>query len=343
MQNKTWQLPEAVIEHLPQSAEQIEFLRRRFLDTARLWGFRFVMPPLVEYLDSLLAGSRELYLQTFKITDQDSGKSMGIRADITPQIARIDAHRLPTDEISRYAYCGEVLRTTTESLQPRRNPLIAGAELFGVKELSGDIEIISLLLQYLTELNLKNSVLTLSHSGILETLAKDLNKSQRKKIAKALNFLNATEDLPEEIKNLIELAQNGDLEELKKISGLEKVAEEIAEVEKLLKSYFPEQKIALDISNTGNYGYHSGILFALYAAGHYGALARGGRYDGLGEVYGKARAATGFSLDLLTLSEILENKNSFKESERVELPTNNTEFKALNLRRLNGEIISFKH
>ena len=165
-----WMLPEDVIELLPQEASHIEGLRRNLLDNMALWGYELVKPPLVEFLDSLLAGSENLDIQTFKITDQASGRLMGVRADLTPQIARIDAHRMAGTGTRRFAYCGDVLRTRSESTQPRRNPLIAGAELYGVANVSGDMEVMSLLLDCMNACGVEQSVLDIGHSAIFAGL-----------------------------------------------------------------------------------------------------------------------------------------------------------------------------
>ena len=165
-----WMLPEDVIELLPQEASHIEGLRRKLLDNMALWGYELVKPPLVEFLDSLLAGSENLDIQTFKITDQASGRLMGVRADLTPQIARIDAHRMAGTGTRRFAYCGEVLRTRSESTQPRRNPLIVGAELYGVANVSGDMEVMGLLLDCMNACGVEQSVLDIGHSAIFAGL-----------------------------------------------------------------------------------------------------------------------------------------------------------------------------
>ena len=361
---RLWMLPEDIIDHLPPETARIEQLRRTFLDNAKTWGYRLVMPPLVEFLDSLLAvGSEVLDVQTFKITDRKTGKLMGIRADMTPQIARIDAHRLPTDEISRFSYCGEVLRSQSESNQARRNPLIAGAELYGISSISADIEIISLLLDSLQIVNLKNSVINLGHSGIFAGLVQlhNLNEEQRNELRDVLIGLRRP-DLHawlqnrtfssaciEDIRFLVDIPLALDpLDAIEKqFSGrhqlFDRALGDLLITKEQLQNYFPNQKVAIDISVIGTYGYHSGLIFDIYAEGHYDTIARGGRYDGLGEVYGKSRAACGFSIDLLTLAEILVDGEDTSSIKISDLPKTQAEFVNIQQCRRNGDIIIFNH
>ncbi|MBR1375802.1 MAG: ATP phosphoribosyltransferase regulatory subunit [Cardiobacteriaceae bacterium] len=363
MNKRHWLLPEDIIELLPNQAAHIEKLRRLFLDNTASWGYQLLMPPLAEFLDSLLAGSENLDLQTFKITDRISGRMLGVRADFTPQIARIDAHRLPTDAVSRYCYCGEVLRTKSESTVPRRNPLITGAELFGAESLDADIEVTALLIDTMQKLGLKNSVLNLGHSGIFAGLVDlhRLNNEQCRELRDVLVGLRRPDlhawtqkrAFPsaciEDIRFLVDAPIAADILGAlqNQFAGRHKLFDraigDLIGIQKQLAVYFPEQKTALDISAIGTYGYHSGAIFSLYADGHYDAIARGGRYDGLGAVYGRARAATGFSLDLLTLGEIVSNSNQQKSPEKIDFPHSAEEFRQIQNRRQNGEKISFEY
>lgn len=356
-------LPDDIIELLPDRAIQMENLRRQFLDNLASWGYRLVMPPLVEFLDSLLAGSENLDLQTFKITDQASGRMMGVRADITPQIARIDAHRLPTEGTARYAYCGSVLRTKSESTQPRRNPLIAGAELYGVKNLSGDIEIMALLLDCMEKLQVESSVLDIGHAGIFAGLVElhQLNPAHRRELRDILiglrrPDLKAWKDsghLPsaciEDIRFLVDapLQADGMAALQAQFSGrhplLDRAISELAQAYQHLAEYYPHQAISIDTNSVGTYGYHNGILFALYAPGHYDAIARGGRYDGLGEAYGRARPATGFSADLFTLGQVIAAGGGAYTAAQQAMPQTAAEFHAARDRRAAGQAICFTH
>lgn len=365
--SKFWMLPEDVIELLPEHAAQIETLRRQFLDNLAGWGYQQVMPPLVEFLDSLLAGSENLDLQTFKLTDQQSGRMMGVRADITPQIARIDAHRLPTNDIARFAYCAEVLRTRSESTQPRRNPLVIGAELYGVKNFSGDIEIMSLLLDSMMKLGIQESVLDIGHAGIFAGLVElhGLNSIQQKALQDVLIGLRRPDlkawkdsgylspECIEDIRFLVDAPlQTDSIAALKqqffaRHALLDKAVFELQSAYERLRTFFPEQSISIDTNSVGTYGYHNGLLFALYAPGHYDAIARGGRYDGLGEVYGKARPATGFSADLFTLGQIMMGQGAQGTIAGVvktqKMPTTTEEFLAASAQRADGTIIRFTH
>lgn len=357
-----WMLPEDVIELLPENAALIESARRCFLDNLAQWGYELVMPPLVEFLDSLLAGSENLDLQTFKITDQQSGRMMGVRADITPQIARIDAHRLPTTNISRFAYCGDVLRTKSESTQPRRNPLIVGAELYGVPAVSGDIEVMALLLDCMAKVGVENSVLDIGHSGIYAGLVElhQLKSEQRRDIQEILTGLRrpdlkAWQDSGyfnqaclSDIGFLVDAPlQTDSLTALKKqFAGrhpqFDRAIVELETTLARLTTFYPEQKISIDLTSVGTYGYHSGLLFALYSHGHYDAIARGGRYDGLGEVYGKARPAVGFSVDLLTLCQLLQPVTPHTIT-TIPMVETAADFNAVRQQRANGTIIRFEH
>lgn len=360
--SRYWMLPEDMIELLPDNAALVEKVRREFLDNVATWGYRLVIPPLAEFLDSLLAGSENLDLQTFKITDQQSGRMMGVRADITPQIARIDAHRLPTDAVSRFAYCGEVLRTRSESIQPRRNPLIAGAELYGVASVSGDIEIMALLLDCIERFAIEDSVLDIGHSGIFSGLVElyQLNSEQRRQLKSALSGLQRPElalwaesaiyspDYLEDVQFLLDAPLNsGDLKAFKarfyhRHPLFNRAIDELEAAFSTLSDFFPQQNLKIDFASVGNYGYHSGLLFALYAQGHYDAIARGGRYDGLGEVYGRARAATGFSIDLLTLCQLL-SPVSMSLVEMTPLPQTAQAFAEIKRQRRQGKQVSFQH
>lgn len=359
-----WILPEDVIELLPENAEKIEHLRRLLLDAMHTWGYRFVVPPLVEFQDSLLAGSGEdLDLQTFKLTDQQSGRMMGVRADFTPQIARIDASRLPTDGVSRFAYCGDVLRTKSESTEPRRNPIIIGAELYGVSELTGDVEIMTLMCSLLNKVGIHDSLLDIGHSGIYAGMVQlhHLNATQQQEVHDVLSGVRRpdlkhwkdtqhfSEECINDIRFLVDAPLASDvLAALKaQFAGrhalFDRAIHDIDGALKLLKTYLPQQKISLDLTNVGSYGYHSGLLFAVYAPGHYDSVARGGRYDGVGEVYGRARPATGFSADLLTLAQLLDLPNRAVKPELVPLPANSEAFKQIAARRDAGEVICFEH
>lgn len=359
-----WLLPEDVIELLPEDARHIETLRRRLLDNMALWGYEFVMPPLAEFLEALLVGSENLDIQTFKITDQVSGRLMGVRADITPQIARIDAHRMGGEGVRRFAYCGDVLRTRSESTQPRRNPLIAGAELYGVRSVSGDMEVMALLLDCMAQCGVQNSVLDIGHSGIFAGLVAlhDLNASAQTEIKQAVASLQRpalaawqqqglfSDSCLQDIAFLLDAPlQSNSLEALAghfagRHALFDQAIAELQAAQTMLKAAFPAQEIMVDVSNIGTYGYHCGLVFALYAQGHYDALARGGRYDGLGQVYGKMRPATGFSIDLLTLGQLLGGSSvSTIQTQKQRWTQDSAAFQTALANRRQGIAVIFEH
>lgn len=358
-----WMLPEDVIELLPDEAQHIETLRRKLLDNMALWGYEFVMPPLVEFLDSLLVGSENLDIQTFKLTDQVSGRLMGVRADLTPQIARIDAHRLGGKGTRRFAYCGDVLRTRSESTQPRRNPLILGAELYGVAAVSGDVEMMGLLLDCMAQCGVRDSVLDIGHSAIFSGLLAlhGLSAEDGREIKEAIVGLQRPVLDKWQVQQRFNQACLDDIAFLldaslqaSTVSALQtqfarrhmlfdQALADLQAAETMLRAAFPNQNIVVDTSSIGTYGYHSGLVFALYAQGHYDALARGGRYDGLGEVYGKARPATGFSIDLLTLGQLLAVPSQEKKAQVQRFRHDGAIFQEALSARQRGIPVIFEH
>lgn len=359
-----WMLPEAVTELMPEESRHFEALRRQVHDTIASWGYAFVMPPLVEFLDSLLAGSGSgLDGQTFKITDQASGRLMGVRADMTPQIARIDAHRLPTTAESRYACIGEVLRTKSESTEPRRNTWVAGAELYGVSDVGGDIEIMALLLAILQEAGVQHAVLDISHAGIYAGLLASYALSAEEqsvlhdilggKRRPDLQQWQQERQLPQGfIDDILFLTKTHDPEH-----ALDEFAQHFAGRHALfdravadmdcavnrLRTFYPAQRISLDFASVGQYGYHSGLMFACYVPGLYSTIARGGRYDGIGEAYGRSRPATGFSLDLLDLAQVCAAQQARYSLAVSAMPDDRDSFLAIGERRRRGESIRFQH
>jgi ATP phosphoribosyltransferase regulatory subunit len=321
-----WLLPDGVEELLPEQAEQVEALRRKLLDLYQGWGYELVIPPLLEFTDSLLVGlGDDIDLQTFKVVDQLSGRTMGIRADITPQTARIDAHSLKREGATRLCYAGSVLHTKPKALLASRSPIQLGAELYGDAGLSGDIEIISLMLETLRCAGLSQVTLDLGHVGIYRALVAiaDLSADAEQVLHDALQRKSAV-DIEVAIANSIDdsavadmmraLSQlNGDRTVLAKakialanapavvleaIAALEQVAERIT-------SRMPDVDIYFDLSELRGYHYHTGLVFSALAPGHGQAVANGGRYDHIGEVFGRARPATGFATDLKALLNYL--------------------------------------
>jgi ATP phosphoribosyltransferase regulatory subunit len=320
-----WQLPDGIEEVLPAQAATVEQLRRRLLDIFRSWGYQLVIPPLVEFTDSLLIGlGQDLDLLTFRLTDQISGRPMGVRADITPQVARIDAHSLAPDGVSRLCYAGSTLHTRPKSLMASRSPIQLGAELYGDDSLAADVEIIRLMLATLDALQVEAEyTLDLGHVGIYEAVldAAELDAEQEARIFDCLqrksvpDLLQALDDVPENAATLIiglvdlhgddsvllaarELFADRAPQALAAVDALQDVANDIRRLRPDLPVYF-------DLAELRGYHYHTGIVFAAYVPGHGQALANGGRYNGVGEVFGRARPATGFATDLKALVGLL--------------------------------------
>lgn len=317
-----WLLPDGMKELLPPVAREVELVRRRVLDLYDSWGYELVMPPVAEHLESLLTGvGRDLGLQTFKVTDEMSGHMLGIRADITPQVARIDAHRLRTDGVSRLCYCGAVLHTRPVNMLASRNPMQLGAELFGHEGLDSDAEVISLMLETLLATGVQGQVtLDLGHVGVFAELVRAaaltaeqtdayIDILQRKALPEIAPFV-ASLGLHAELAGHFHAlaALNGNEGVLTKAEqlfvGQEKILAAIThlrQVADMVISRYPEVRLYFDLGELRGYRYHTGIVFAAYSPRFGQALAKGGRYDQIGADFGRARAATGFSTDLKTL------------------------------------------
>jgi len=320
-----WLLPEGVDELLPGQAGQLEGLRRKLLDQFNSWGYELVMPPFIEYLDSLLTGTgHDLDVQTFKLTDQLTGRLMGVRADITPQVARIDAHRLRREAPTRLCYIGSVLHARPEGISRSRNPVQLGAELFGHAGVESDIEIISLAVSSLRAAGISQPYLDLGHVGVFRGLARAagcdaaqeaalLEALQRKAVAEIDELLDeAGIDQPwrRMLRALPQL--NGGVEALDHAG--EVLAEAPESVRQALRNLWgvaaglerrlPDLPLHFDLAELRGYGYHTGIVFAALVPGYGSEVARGGRYDDIGRVFGNPRPATGFSADLRTLVQV---------------------------------------
>lgn len=331
-----WLLPDGMKELLPPVAREVELVRRRVLDLFHGWGYELVMPPVAEHLESLLTGvGGDLGLRTFKVTDETSGHMLGIRADITPQVARIDAHRLRTNGVSRLCYCGSVLHTRAVNMLASRNPMQVGAELFGHQGVDSDAEVISLMLDTLLQVGIKGSLnLDLGHVGVFSELVKEakLSKSQidnyidileRKALPELQDFVSALEidaALRAKLGSLASL--NGGVAALDKARQLFvdspailEAVEHVAAIVERVKTAFPQVGIYIDLGELRGYSYHTGVVFAAYSPQFGQALAKGGRYDQIGADFGRARPATGFSADLKTLVMLaLEETPAFASS-----------------------------
>jgi len=323
-----WLLPDGVKEVLPPEAARIEGLRRTVVDLYQAWGYDLVMPPLIEYIDSLLIGTGDdLDLATFKVIDQKTGRTMGIRADITPQVARIDAHSIDCDGINRMCYSNTVLHTSAANPLASRSPLQVGAELYGHAGIDSDLEVISLMLETLTSVGIKHPItLDLGHVGIYRGLIEAIgladdderelfNLLQSKAVAD-IDALVCAMDLTDEAKNILSQLPRlyGEASVLKQAERLfgnvsVKVSAAIgylSELAEAVSERFPQVTLYFDLAELRGYEYHTGVVFAALTPAFGQAIAKGGRYDDIGKVFGRARPATGFSADLKVLSELSE-------------------------------------
>ncbi len=320
-----WLLPDHIADSLPTQARQIEETRRALLDTANRYGFELVMPPLVEHLDSLLLGEgassgSALDLQTFKLVDQHSGRSLGVRADITPQVARIDAHLLNRQGLARLCYCGPVLHTRPASPHASREPLQFGAEIYGHAGLEADLEIMELTLASLAIGGVRDCVIDLSSVRIVQALLAmhTVDAAAQASIYEALAAKDAsslTENtaLPAGLRAalLAVLSLYGGMgvldsarAQLPQTEAITSALDQLAWLaEHLLASGCKPESIRFDLSDLGSYGYYTAVRFAVYGVSAKDALARGGRYDEVGAVFGRKRPAVGFSLDIKALVE----------------------------------------
>lgn len=309
-----WLLPEYIEDVLPAEAARLESYRRQLLDLFRVHGYQYVMPPMMEYVESLLTGTgHDLDIATFKVVDQLTGRLMGLRADTTPQAARIDAHMLNHAGVSRLCYAGTVLRTKPDGLARTREPLQLGAELYGHAGIASDIEVQRLMVKALQLLGMQTLFVDLSHAAIFASLSHtaQLGLPQEQALQAALQAKDISlveqlvVNLPEKSRQaFIALAQlNGGIEVLDQarevLPDSEEIEQALLELEAVAKALGDRNvTVTIDLSELRGYHYHSGIVFAAYAKGYAGPIALGGRYDEVGAAFGRARPATGFSLDL---------------------------------------------
>lgn len=320
-QEAQWLLPDGVEEVLPGRARAIEQLRRRTLDLYQQWGYELVFPPLIEFLESLLNGAgRDLERETFKITDQLTGRLMGVRADITPQVARMDAHSLRQNAPTRLCYCSSALRTRPAVAGGTRLPYQIGVELFGHAGVDSDLEVISLLLETLKLSGLdQDVVLDLGHVGLFRGLVEACEFSEAdqyrlediyvRKARVELETFVGERDLPskagEALLALPWLAGGAAVLEQARtlLSNFPAALDALTELSELVDVLSAKGiNLHLDLGELRGYHYHTGSVFAAYLPGESEPLAKGGRYDHIGEVFGRARPATGFSADLKMLA-----------------------------------------
>jgi ATP phosphoribosyltransferase regulatory subunit len=311
--NYHWLLPEYIEDILPDQSWRVESLRRGLLDLFRGHGYRLVMPPLLEYVESLLTGTgHDMDLVTFKLVDQLSGRHMGLRADITPQAARIDAHLMNRQGVNRLCYAGSVLRTLPDDSLRTREPLQVGAELYGHPGIDGDVEVIRLMLAALDLCGVRAPLLDVGHVGVYRALSGraglDAETGARLFLALQNKDSAALADLTracpagvgEGLRLLPKLSGGADVLARARASlpDWPDIHRALDDLDEVCRAVAGRTAVSLDLAELRGYHYHSGIVFAAYATGWPDALAKGGRYDEVGRAFGRARPATGFSLDL---------------------------------------------
>jgi ATP phosphoribosyltransferase regulatory subunit len=319
-----WLLPDGVEDMLPSQAKRLEEVRRRLLDLFSTWGYEYVIPPMIEYLESLLTGTGgDLDLKTFKVVDFLTGRTMGVRADITPQVARIDAHSLNRDGVARLCYAGTVVQAQTDSMLASRTPLSVGAELFGDSTSKADTEIVSLMVESLKSLGFDAVHVDLGDVDIFRQLMLSfkLNADQQELLFEAVQRKSVAEISSHCATFCLSEADSLLLTQLPGLTGNDSVLERarslfkahkgiVASIDNLqqvadtIAGRFTDLDIYFDLSELRGYAYHTGIVFAAYVDGSRSVVAKGGRYDRIGDVFGReARGATGFSIDVRSLTE----------------------------------------
>ncbi len=327
--DQRWLLPDGVQETLPPDALAVESLRRNILQTYHRWGYDLVMPAMIEYMESLLTGTAHaLDRQTFALVDQLSGRQMGVRSDMTPQVARIDAHLLADNarehRVSRLCYCGHLLHAIGEGITSSRTPLQIGAEIFGSASIGADVEVVSLMITTLHEAGLANVAIDLGHVGVFRNLVRDsgldaeqenrlFDMLQRKSIPDLRAYLQELSLGSRKREQICQLALlNGDIGVIDEARECYSDAppdvistlDDLRSVAQSLQSLYPDTPVHCDLSELRGYSYHTGLVFAAFLPGQGIEIARGGRYDDVGSVFGNARPATGFSADLLNLYQL---------------------------------------
>lgn len=324
-----WRLPRGVDELLPPAAWQLELLRRKVLDLFVSWGFEYVDPPVIEYLDALLVGSGEdLDLQTLKVVDQVSGRQLGVRADMTSQAVRIDAHSLITDSVQRLCYAGPVVFANPQIAQNSRVPFKAGAEIFGADGLDADAEVVRLMLSTMQQAGVSEPVLLLGHMGIYLELVAALVEQGSLELEDERRLFGCVQHKSQsDIRALLKPSalsemmvalplMMGDIDmlddarqQLASASAPTSVLQAIDELQmlaQLVSATYEDFTLRLDIAELSGYGYHNGPVFAVYHPTHGSALAQGGRYDGVSQAFGRQRPATGFDVNLKLLISAAE-------------------------------------
>jgi len=327
MNDERWLLPAGIEEVLPPEAARMERLRRALLDLYSGWGYELVIPPFIDYLESLLTGTgHDLDLRTFKLTDQLSGRMLGVRADMTPQVARIDAHQLRSDLPTRLCYLGTVLHTRTDGFAGTRSPMQIGAEIYGHDGVESDVEILRLMVATLITAGIKAAFIDLGHVGVYRGLARQagldhasemalFDALQRKAVAE-VSALIAQCELEQNVgRMLLALADLNGADALDRADSLLAAADapvkaalaRLRQVAEETKRWLPDLPVHFDLAELRGYTYKTGVVFAAFVPGWGLEIARGGRYDDIGRVFGRARAAVGFSSDLKGLISLAGN------------------------------------
>ncbi|WP_436660815.1 ATP phosphoribosyltransferase regulatory subunit [Acinetobacter sp. P1(2025)] len=336
--SETWLLPDGVADVLPEQAQVVETLRREALDFLAVRGYQLVYTPFIEYIESLSSlseSNQDLDLVTFKVIDQLSGRLLGVRADMTPQVARIDAHVRPIEGVARYCYAGTVLHTKPQNFNATRAPLQLGAELYGHDSIEADVEMIDVMLGLIEQAHtLEGAHLDLGHVGLFRSLVKraGLNKNTENQ----LSDLYQRKALPELAEFTQDLSMGSDFYALGRYASdlgalkanlsqdilndadFKAAFEALESTFTQIQSKWSNLNIGIDVIELRSYHYHTGLMYAIYAPNRAAPLAQGGRYDGIGEHFGRSRPATGFSCDLYALGS-----TQFTKIETIVAPRGN--------------------
>ena len=341
-QTNRWLLPEGIEDLLPRDADRLETVRRNLLDVFTSWGYQHVIPPLVEYIDTLLSGTgSELNLQTFKLIDQISGRTLGVRADMTPQVTRMASQRFNGEAPVRLSYIGSILQAKGAQIEKSRSPMQVGAELYGCADIGSDIEVIQLMLEMLAVAGIAEVHLDLGHVGIFRGLSQQagLTTEQEAELFELLQRKAADETKQLLISFELEqpwidvfislISLNGDASVLEKAaaelsignSSVQQALQDLQNIAAQISRYYPSLPLYFDLAELRCYQYQTGVVFAAFTPGVGSEIARGGRYDNIGEVFGKPQPATGFSADLKVLARLAVS-NQDEAAEIILAPQN---------------------
>ncbi len=349
-----WTLPDYVEDMLPDEAAYLESLRRSILDLYQAHGYFYVIPPMLEYIESLNSNGQDMDLDTFKVVDQLSGRLMGVRADITPQVARIDAHLIHNEEVTRLSYAGSVLRTKPASFLQSRELFQIGAELYGFKGIEADLEIQALLIKTLNTIGIKSPVFDFNHLDIFTSLIASSNierdlldrlyEAMQKKDKSEVKSLTQSLDKKNREALIALVSLYGDVNILKEADkvlpqdkAIKNALQFLNRIDKALKE--SDITISYDLSDIRGYQYHNGLVFSVYADQCYSPIALGGRYDNIGASFGRNRPATGFTMDLKNIVTLFPNS---KKARAILAPQSNDGGlqKAIETLRQQGDIVA---